>query len=177
MKKTSIIKQKNETTVSAARKAWGIVALVGLFVCGVFVGAGMHTSRMTPVAANATIEMDAPIATCVRIEQLLGARLNSEDDTEYDAHLENAEIYARMSENGCAENIDKYRALAAREIQIATALLPVDEMDESGVEDVVDVYKKIQMQAAAQQVINKLQKMTDPAIDFILKLEKIIDED
>ncbi len=177
MKKTSNIKQNHETTVSAARKAWGIVALVGLFVCGVFVGAGMHTSHTAPVAVNTTIEMDAPIATCERIEQLLRPQLYSEENDDAYVHLSNANTYARLAEHGCPENVDKYRALAAREIQIATALLPVDEMDESGVEGVVDVYKKIQMQAAAQQVINKLQKMTDPAIDFILKLEKIIDED
>ena len=56
-------------------------------------------------------------------------------------------------------------------------MIPVEDMSESDVENVVDVYKKVKMQAAAQQVIDTLQKASEPTIDFILKLEKIINEE
>ena len=82
-----------------------------------------------------------------------------------------------MAERGCPENADKYRALAAREIEITTALEPVEYMPESRVENVIDVYKKVKMRAAAQQVIDTLQKVSEPTIDFILKLEKIVNEE
>lgn len=117
------------------------------------------------------------VTTCERIEQLLAQQLYSEKDSSPYSHLNNANIYARLAERGCPENVDKYRVLAAREIEITTALQPVEEMHESEVADVVDVYKKVKMQAAAQQVIDTLQKVSEPTIDFILKLEKIVNEE
>ncbi len=209
-----------------SRKVIGVIALAGLFACGLFVGMGVHqlprvhhnVIRMSaatcdsiartiagatdaklveelndtyrdncagrviehisePVASDTGNDNDArPVATCARIEQLLSNRLRPEEFDESWAHISNAETYARLVETGCAENADKYRALALREIQIAMALDPVDEMDEDQIEDVIDVYKKIQMQAAAQQMIDKLQKISEPTIDFILKLEKILED-
>lgn len=225
MKKTSTTKY--ETTVPTSRKVWGVLALAGLFTCGVFIGTTLNNNRapssddkvikfsehdcyslinkMTSTddadmveklkevyndnCANriiytepVTVPDDADdepgdVATCERIEQLLQWRLSSEGTPDPDDHLNNADTYARLAERGCPENADKYRALAAREIEIATALQPVEDMSESSVENVVDVYKKVKMQAAAQQVIDTLQKVSEPTIDFILKLEKIVNEE
>ena len=225
MKKT--LNEKTVNSIPVSRKALGVVALVGLFACGVFVGATLNNNRapssddkvikfseqdcyslinkMTTTndadmveklkevyndnCANriiytepVTVPDDADdksgdVTTCERIEQLLSQQLYSEKDGREYAHLDNAHTYARLAERGCPENVDKYRALAAREIEIATALIPVEDMSESDVEDVVDVYKKVKMQAAAQQVIDTLQKASEPTIDFILKLEKIINEE
>lgn len=225
MKKTSTTKY--ETTVPTSRKVWGVLALAGLFTCGVFIGTTLNNNR-TPDADNRVIEFsetacsdiigkirnatdadlveklkdvyndncagrvidvksfaqendndadDAPVATCGRIEQLLAQQLMPEEDSNAYAHLNNANTYARMAERGCPENADKYRALAAREIEITTALEPVEYMPESRVENVIDVYKKVKMRAAAQQVIDTLQKVSEPTIDFILKLEKIVNEE
>lgn len=225
MKKTSATKY--ETAVPTSRKVLGVLALVGLFTCGVFVGTTLNDNR-TPNAdgriiafsesdcyaiinkikaatdadlleelkdiyndncAGRAIDVksfaqendndadDAPVATCGRIEQLLAQQLMPEEDSNAYAHLNNANTYARMAERGCPENADKYRALAAREIEITTALEPVEYMPESRVENVIDVYKKVKMRAAAQQVIDTLQKVSEPTIDFILKLEKIVNEE
>lgn len=225
MKKT--LNEKTVNSIPVSRKVLGVVALVGLFACGVFIGATLNNNhapssddkvikfseqdcyslinKMTSTndadmveklkevyndnCANriiytepVTVPDDADdepgdVATCERIEQLLAQQLVPEEDSNWDNHLNNANIYARLAERGCPEIVDKYRALAAREIEIATALMPVEEMSESDVENVVDVYKKVKMQAAAQQVIDTLQKASEPTIDFILKLEKIINEE
>ena len=130
-----------------------------------------------PAAQDITIvENPAPIATCTRIEQLLEQQLTPEDSQGYEKHLYNAETYNRLADNGCAEHSDKYRALAVRETQIAVALMPIESMSDYQIEDVVDTYKKAKMQAAAQQVIDKLQQASEPAIDLILKLEKILED-
>lgn len=225
MKKT--LNEKTVNSIPVSRKILGVVALVGLFACGVFVGATLNNNRapssddkvikfsehdcyslinkMTSTndadmveklkevyndnCANriiytetVTVPDDADdepgdVTTCERIEQLLAQQLAPEEYGDPRAHLSNANTYARLAERGCPENVDKYRALAAREIEITTALQPVEEMRESDVADVVDVYKKVKMQAAAQQVIDTLQKASEPTIDFILKLEKIINEE
>ena len=225
MKKTSATKY--ETAVPTSRKVWGVLALAGLFTCGVFIGTTLNNNH-APDTDNRVIEFskddcytiinkikdvtdadlleelkdiyndncagraidvksfaqendndadDAPVATCGRIEKLLAQQLMPEEDSNAYAHLNNANTYARMAERGCPENADKYRALAAREIEITTALQPVEDMPEPSVENVVDVYKKVKMQAAAQQVIDTLQKVSEPTIDFILKLEKIVNEE
>lgn len=116
------------------------------------------------------------IATCSRIEQLLKERLNPETSTDFYAHLYNAETYSTLAEKGCSENADMYKSLALREIEIATALRPEETMEENSVEVVIDTYKKLDMQKEAQVFLDKIEKLTDPAIDFILKMEKIINE-
>ncbi len=225
MKKISTTKY--ETTVPTSRKVWGVLALAGLFTCGVFIGTTLNNNRtldadsrviefsetacsdiigkirdatdadlleelkdvyndncagrvipVKPVVSqNDTDVDDTSVSTCERIEQLLQWRLSSERTSDPDAHLNNADTYARLAERGCPENVDKYRAMAAREIEIATALQPVEYMDDRDVANVVEVYKKVKMQAAAQQVIDTLQKVSEPTIDFILKLEKIVNEE
>lgn len=228
MKKT--LNEKTVNSIPVSRKVLGVVALVGLFACGVFVGATLNNNhapssddkvikfsehdcyslinKMTstndadmveklkevyndncanriiytePVTVPDDVD-DEPgyVMTCEQIVQLLERELIPEEDSNPDSHLSNANIYARvaeLAERGCPELVDKYRALAAREIEITTALQPVEYMPEPDVENVVDVYKKVKMQAAAQQVIDTLQKASEPTIDFILKLEKIINEE
>ncbi|MDO5012364.1 MAG: hypothetical protein Q4E56_02510 [Pseudomonadota bacterium] len=170
-------------TVPASRKVWGVIALAGLFACGYILGGIMATPDKAQQAAECTtasemtvVENPAPIATCTRIEQLLEQQLTPEDSQGYEKHMYNAETYNRLADNGCAEHSDKYRAMAVRETQIAVALMPVENMSEYEVEDIVDTYKKAKMQAAAQQVIDKLQQASEPAIDFILKLENILED-
>lgn len=166
-------------TVPASRKVWGVIALAGLFACGYILGGIMAKPdkvQCPAVQEMTVVEKPTPIATCTRIEQLLEQQLTPEDSQGYEKHLYNAETYNRLADNGCAEHGDKYRAMAVRETQIAVALIPIESMSDDQIEDVVDTYKKAKMQAAAQQVIDKLQQASEPAIDFILKLEKILED-
>ena len=119
-----------------------------------------------------------PDLTCAAVEKLLLKRLDDweEDSTESGPHIERAKIYANLSERGCAKNTNVYKDLAKKEIDLARALND-DNMDNRyEATEVVETYKRLQMQAEAEKMIEKAKKLTNPAIDFIIQLEKIIEE-
>ena len=122
-------------------------------------------------------ENKLPETTCGKIEMLLKDRLYPSDNPYADSHIENAQIYANLSERGCAENSQKYKDLAKQEIDIARALTDDDiEQNRRESVEIVETYKRLQMQAEAERMIEKAKKLTNPAIDFIIQLEKIIEE-
>ncbi len=115
--------------------------------------------------------------TCEQIEGLLRERLNRCDLDKSYCRVERAQIYANLSERGCAENSAKYKELAKQELDIARALTDDDiEHNEREATEMVETYKRLQMQAEASKMIEKAKKLTNPAIDFIIQLEKIIQE-
>ena len=114
--------------------------------------------------------------TCEQIESLLSRRLGSWDLDRSDIRIERAKIYANLSERGCPENSEKYKALAAQELEIARALYDDNLEDRDESIEIVETYKRLQMQQEAARMIEKAKKLTNPAIDFIIELEKIIEE-
>lgn len=92
-----------------------------------------------------------------------------------DNRIARAKIYANLSERGCPENSKKYVELASQELAIARALED-DKFDEGETIEVVETYKRLNMQAMAEEVFETAKKLTNPAIDFILQVEKIINE-
>lgn len=113
-------------------------------------------------------------STCEQIEASLLDRLPSgHAGVDSEQRIERAKIYANLSERGCPENSAKYVALAKQELEIARALED-DEFDEDETIEVVETYKRLNMQAAAQEIFETAKKLTDPTIDFILRVEKII---
>lgn len=119
---------------------------------------------------------DADETTCEQIETLLTRRLHKADEQDTYAHIDNAKIYANLSERGCPENSLKYRELAKQELEIARALNDDNLERERESVEIVETYKRLQMQAEAARMIEKAKKLTNPAIDFIIQLEKIIEE-
>ncbi|MBR3511004.1 MAG: hypothetical protein IKN73_02990 [Alphaproteobacteria bacterium] len=122
-----------------------------------------------------------PVTTCGKIESELLPRLICKD-TRYHScneseHVNDAKIYANLSERGCPENSEKYKNLAKQELEIARALTDdnIEHNPEESVE-IVETYKRLQMQAEAERMIEKAKKIANPAIDFIIQLEKIIEE-
>lgn len=114
--------------------------------------------------------------TCEQIEDSLIPRLpygGAEANT--NQRIERAKIYAVLAERGCPENSGRYADLAKQELEIARALQD-DEFSEGDTIEVVETYKRLNMQAAAQEIFETAKKLTDPAIDFILEIEKIINE-
>jgi hypothetical protein len=234
---------------STSQRIWGVLALTGLFVCGLMVGWGLNQGHANKVAQSkvatkpAPVEEPQPKETCAIIEDLLLERLNSVDSQEVGAHEHNinvyeklvmngcsenqmkyhkaaqrerdivaalatagnspqqtcekietlllgqlpyasddtedriwrAKIYANLSERGCAENSAKYVDLAKQELEIARALKD-DEFSNQETIEVVETYKRLNMQAAAEEIFETAKKLTNPAIDFILEVEKIINE-
>ena len=123
-------------------------------------------------------EEKLPSVTCEAVETLLLKRLNDfdEDTTFSEPHIERAKIYANLSERGCAKNTNVYKDLAKKEIDIARALNDDSLENEQEATEMVETYKRLQMQAEAEKMLEKAKKLTNPAIDFIIQLEKIIEE-
>ena len=112
--------------------------------------------------------------TCEQIESLLIGQLPPAD-SDADYRIIRAKIYANLSERGCAENSAKYVEMAKQELEIARALED-DEFEKEETIEVVETYKRLNMQAAAEEIFETAKKLTNPAIDFILEVEKIINE-
>ncbi len=164
------------------QRFWGIVALAGLFFCGLFVGMAINkpTNTICPessvVAPSETeiVAISEPQSVCAEIERLLSRHLPVASD-DVDDRIERAKIYASMAERGCPENANAYVELARQELDIARAIED-DEFDHEETIEVVETYKRLNMQAAAEEIFEKAKKLTNPAIDFILQVEKIINE-
>ena len=129
-----------------------------------------------PVAEEKTAKM--PATTCEAVEKLLGKRLEDfeEDSTDASEHIERAKIFANLAERGCAKNSSIYKDLAKKEIDLARALNDDHLDNQYEATEMVETYKRLQMQAEAEKMIEKAKKLTNPAIDFIIQLEKIIEE-
>lgn len=123
------------------------------------------------------MEEKLPETTCEKIERLLQDRLYPVNDPDADVHIGNARVYASLSERGCPENSEKYKELAKQELEIARALNDDNLNNTYQATEIVETYKRLQMQAEAERMIEKAKKLTNPAIDFIIQLEKIINED
>lgn len=121
-------------------------------------------------------EQKLPETACGKIEMLLKERLHNVGIPDAEAHIDNAKIYANLSERGCAENSQKYKELAKQELEIARALNDDNLRNQEDSIEIVETYKRLQMQAEAERMIEKAKKLTNPAIDFIIQLEKIIEE-
>lgn len=118
--------------------------------------------------------MEEKKSTCEQIEVALLEQLP--DASNYvDGRLERAKIYANLSERGCPVNSQKYVELSKQELEIARALQD-DKFSEEDTIEIVETYKRLNMQAAAQEIFETAKKLTYPAIDFILEIEKIINE-
>ena len=111
---------------------------------------------------------------CEQVEILLLERLWPANGDAED-RIDRAKVYAQVSERGCPENSQKYENLAKQELEIARALAD-DHLSEDETIEVVETYKRLNMQAAAEEILETAKKLTNPAIDFILEVEKIINE-
>lgn len=117
-----------------------------------------------------------PDETCEAIEKIMLQRIDDNTTGIPDAHMFNANTYSTLAEFGCPENHDKFERLAVREIDIARALNDDKFYDDNEKIQIVDIYDKAQMKEEAKKFINKMQKLSDPAIDFIYEAQKIFAE-
>ena len=123
--------KQNTTKVaccSRRQKIWGVIALAGLFACGLMVGlafnAGGRSSTVELAANTNDTEPDtADKETCEVIEDFLLRRINPIDSDQVTAHSMNVEIYQILIENGCPENSEKYQALMQQESAILDILI------------------------------------------------------
>lgn len=113
---------------------------------------------------------------CRQIEDtLLYAMPYADDESSELVRLDRARIYAQISERGCPENAKKYANLAKQELDIARGVSD-DKFNEEETVDIIEIYKRLDMQSAAQEVFDMAKKLTNPTIDFILQVEKILNQ-
>ncbi|MDR2413314.1 MAG: hypothetical protein LBD50_03855 [Rickettsiales bacterium] len=121
-----------------------------------------------------------PEKTCEEIEVLLLDRVVSDEPNYSDNRKRNAEVYVMLSDKGCPENKEKYEQLALRELEIYRALtndgVYAGKSWEEYQREVVSIYNKIDMKKEAEKFLDKMKKLTDPAIDFILEAERVFSE-
>lgn len=133
-----------------------------------------------PLAPVDAVQRDPmPQETCAAVEKILKKQLAyywDEMSVKPDYHLTRAQIYANLSTRGCPENSENYKNLALREIEIARALNDDSFNEPEEIVDLIDTYRKLNMKKEAEQAIEKIKRITDPAIDFIMQVEKIINE-
>ena len=116
---------------------------------------------------------------CREIENALNRRLVDCDHHDYvsECHLNNAEVYSKLAEDGCAENVEQYRKKALDELQIADGVrINASDVNPREVRSTINTYKKLRMQNEARRYLNKVEKMLDPGIDFIMELQRVIEE-
>lgn len=180
--KTKMVVAINQAVVAHSRwqRFWGVIALAGLFFCGLFVGLAVNNPSKQMVTSENVIAQPVaepiaePVDVCADIERLLARHLPNATDN-VDDRIERARIFATMSERGCPENSATYVELASQELDIARAIED-DDFNHAETIDVVEIYKRIHMQAAAEEIFEKVKKLTSPTIDFIIQVEKIINE-
>ncbi len=116
------------------------------------------------------------IPSCAVIEQTLLKRVRPDC---YDSvcHLGNAEIYSKMAEDGCLNNKKLYARKALYELQVAEGVrINETEVSDDEIFTTVNTYKKLQMQNEARKYIKKMEKLVNPGVEFIMELQRIIEE-
>lgn len=134
-----------------------------------------------PVKPVAKVVKQEPAENiCKRIEKVWLDRLEDFQDNviaeDAQFYINRAKIYANLADRGCRENVEVYKELAKKDLDIARALNHDSLDDRREATEMVETYKRLQMQAEATKMIEKAKKLTNPAIDFIMQLEKIIEE-
>ena len=189
MKKQTKSKKSKKITVAAPAKKVAVVhcrrqrllafiALAGLFTCGLFVGMAFE-KRGTPiqdvtVPSLESADGDVQSDVCSEVERLLLRRLPVASD-DVDDRIKRAKVYVSIAERGCIENSLYFAEMARQELEIARAI-DNDNFNREETIEMVETYKRLNMQAAAEEIFEKAKKLTDPTIDFIIQMEKIINE-
>ena len=170
MKKKVVKKSVKQTTGVKKSRTWVWIVLAFLF--GAIFGFGLNYTISNWSSFFTETEL------CESVEKVLSKKLHDYDKKSklVSEHIEIAKIYATLSERGCEKNACKYEALAKKEIDIARALNDDSLENEQEATEMVETYKRLQMQAEAEKMLEKAKKLTNPAIDFIIQLERIIEE-
>lgn len=156
------------------RKEWMIFTFVALFLAGIGIGVLYSDYAGKPQAI-----LPPQPQVCANTEELLNKKLNQyeQESTAASVHLERAKIYADLSDRGCPENSEEYRTLALQEISISRTLNDAARKTAKELRGIVDEYNRSDIKAGVDQALDKAKKLTDPAIDFMLQVEKIIREE
>jgi len=136
-----------------------------------------YMSAITGVEKKKSESVERP---CREIESALSRRIISNcEGHQYvsECHLNNAEVFSKLAEDGCEENMELYRKNALDELQIAEGVrINASDVNPREIRSTINTYKKLQMRGEARRYLNKVEKLVDPGIDFMLELQRIIEE-
>ncbi len=114
--------------------------------------------------------------TCEEIERALKSQLfEIYPNSDIEERLHNADTYSTMAERGCPENAEQYKELALRQIDVVSAVSDEEELIDNK-ESIVETYEKLQMQEAARNFLNKLDRLIKPTTDLIYEIGKVVNE-
>lgn len=124
--------------------------------------------------SDIVVQEDKP---CTVIEKSLIRSISDGCGTNSECYLRNAEVLSKIAEDGCPENSEMYKQRALNELQIAEGVR-VDEaaIYQDEMRSTVNTYKKLQMQNEAKKYIKKVEKLVNPGVDFIMELQRVIEE-
>lgn len=187
----------------AVKRRWIGCGLVGvvLFLCGLSIGYYTNRGPVKPCNLAGPGDVSAPETTqpavtpspdavdhfvvagddtgnaCQKIEEILIGM-----DAVYDAnsadpndHIAKADLYSKLANRGCPKSRAAYKQKAVYELEVARGLSD-DSFSTISQVDVIDVYKKLDMTQEAEAFFDKMQRLTDPAIDFIMEIERVLGE-
>lgn len=92
---------------------------------------------------------------------------------DYDDFLHNANTYATLFQYGCKDNKLAYSRAAVRELGVAVALMPTDQMNRDEIVMVVEICKSLGVAEIAHFMLQRL-KARGYDMEFLLSLEDII---
>ncbi len=125
---------------------------------------------------------DAP---CLVIEKnLLSNNLINECEHRgepYECYANNAAVYAQVAEEGCPEHAEFYKQRALEQIQISDGVRsqnvhPGGYAFESQTRSIVNAYNSLKMKEEARKYLKKVEKLVGPGVDFIMEIQRVIDE-
>ena len=124
-----------------------------------------------------TAEKTVQDKPCAVIEKSLLKQLSYGCGTNSQCYLDNAAVLSKIAEDGCPENSEMYKQRALNELQVAEGVrVDEDDINEGEMRSTVNTYKKLQMQNEARKYINKVEKLVNPGVEFIMELQRVIEE-
>lgn len=118
-------------------------------------------------------------AACIVIEKNLKRRLNKEcqySGPASECYANNARVYAKIAEQGCPEHSEFYKQRALEQIQISDGVSEEGFVSKYQARTVVDAYNALKMKAEAKKYLKKVEKLVGPGVDFIMEIQRVIDE-
>jgi len=169
-----------------------VAAIVVALVVGWLAGSAIFNKDAVTEIASVKVAQKQPERTCEAIERHMLNRVVPEDEINSnnwnapETFMNNARIYSDLVRQGCPENSEKFRDLAVRQIEIATALhgeISEEEIEHSGgnfhirrIEISKEVKEETEVVREARRIMERASRLGEPALRFIAEIEKAFKE-
>ncbi|MCL2737292.1 MAG: hypothetical protein FWE17_00305 [Alphaproteobacteria bacterium] len=186
-----------------------IAGIIAVFAGGIYLGQSGRLDNLSGfikrTAATEAAAPEVPAApvmvepqrlpdrTCEAIEvQLLNRivpedEINSQDNFASEMFMHNSRIYSDLMRVGCPENSERFRDLARRQLDIASALLGEIRLDDGGhiqeehrhirrMRIAREVQEETEFVREARRIMERASRLGEPALWFIGEIERVFME-